>query len=177
VVAATAAATTTTSASLVPAPSTGDRAAVVEIPDDDAPPPRWGQWENRPAPDPEPAAVVLVVRADGWVMPRRPSHGAEASSSRATLPALDAVVAPPKAGAGSHRRAARPLRRHPGRTGVVARVSRPWRLTQQRAERGTADPRGSRIADFPNASLLLNLEFPPCPFRIRAFPDFVSFRR
>jgi hypothetical protein len=36
---------------------------------------------------------VLVVRADGYVMPRRPSHGVEASSSRATPPALDAVAA------------------------------------------------------------------------------------
>jgi hypothetical protein len=39
---------------------------------------------------------VLVVRADDCVMPRRPSHGAEASSSRAALPAPDAVVARPK---------------------------------------------------------------------------------
>jgi hypothetical protein len=53
-----------TPASPAPAPSAGDRAAMVEIPDDDAPPPEWGQWENRPAPAPEPAAGVLVVRAD-----------------------------------------------------------------------------------------------------------------
>jgi hypothetical protein len=37
----------------------------VEIPDDDAPPPGWGQWENWPAPVPEPAAGILVMREDG----------------------------------------------------------------------------------------------------------------
>jgi hypothetical protein len=36
------------------------------------------------------------MREDGCVMPRRPTHGAEASSSRAALPAPDAVVARPK---------------------------------------------------------------------------------
>jgi hypothetical protein len=68
----------------------------VEIPDDDAPPPGWDQWENRPAPAPEPVAGVLVVRVDGCVMPRRPSHGAEASSSRAALPTPDAIVSRPE---------------------------------------------------------------------------------
>jgi hypothetical protein len=38
----------------------------------------------------------LVVRADDCVMPRRLSHGADASSSCAALPALDAVVARPE---------------------------------------------------------------------------------
>jgi hypothetical protein len=37
-----------------------------------------------------------VVRADGYVMPRRPSHDAKASSSRATLLAPDAVVMHPE---------------------------------------------------------------------------------
>jgi hypothetical protein len=36
------------------------------------------------------------MREDGCVMPRRPTHDAEASSSRAVLPALDAVVRRPK---------------------------------------------------------------------------------
>jgi hypothetical protein len=45
---------------------------------------------------PEPAVGVLVVRANGCVMPWRPSHGAEASSSRATLPAPDAAIARPE---------------------------------------------------------------------------------
>jgi hypothetical protein len=47
---------------------------------------------NGPAPAPEPAAGVLVMREDGCVMPRRPAHGAEASSSHAVLPAPDVVV-------------------------------------------------------------------------------------
>jgi hypothetical protein len=64
----------------------------VEIPDDDASPPGWGQWENWPAPAPEPAAGVSVMREDDCVMPRHPTHGAEASSSRAGPPAPDGTV-------------------------------------------------------------------------------------
>jgi hypothetical protein len=60
----TTAATTATSASSSPALTAGDRAAVVEIPDSDAPLPGWGQWENWPALAPEPAAGVLVMRED-----------------------------------------------------------------------------------------------------------------
>jgi hypothetical protein len=40
--------------------------------------------------------VVLVMREDGCVMSRRLTHDAEASLSRAALPALDAVVTRPK---------------------------------------------------------------------------------
>jgi hypothetical protein len=94
--AVTTTATTAPMVPLVPAPAGGDRAAVVEISDDDAPPPRWGQWENRPAPAIEPAAGVLVMREDGCVMPRRPTHGAEASSSRAALPAPEGTVTRPE---------------------------------------------------------------------------------
>jgi hypothetical protein len=43
-------------------------------------------------PAPEPAAGVLVVREDDCVVPRWPSHGAEASSSRAGLPAPSTSV-------------------------------------------------------------------------------------
>jgi hypothetical protein len=70
-VAATAVVTATMPAPPASAPTAGDCAAVVDIPDDDTPPPGWVQWENRPAPAPEPVAGVLVVRADGCVMPRR----------------------------------------------------------------------------------------------------------
>jgi hypothetical protein len=66
---------------------------VVEIPHDDTPPPGWGQWESWPAPAPEPAAGVLVTREDNCMMSSRPTHGAEASSSRASLPASDTTVA------------------------------------------------------------------------------------
>jgi hypothetical protein len=38
----------------VPAPAGGNQVVVVEVPDDDAPPPGWGQWESLPAPAPEP---------------------------------------------------------------------------------------------------------------------------
>jgi hypothetical protein len=69
-----------------------DQAAVVEIPEDDAPPPGWGQWENWPALAPEPAAGVLVVREDDRVVPQRPTQSAEASSSRAGLPAPNTIV-------------------------------------------------------------------------------------
>jgi hypothetical protein len=77
----------------VPSPADGDRAVVVEVPDDDAPRHGWGQWENWPAPAPEPATGVLVMREDGHVMPRHPTHDAEASSSRAALPAPDGPAA------------------------------------------------------------------------------------
>jgi hypothetical protein len=78
-VAATAAATAASAVPPASVPTASDRAAVVEIPNDDAPPPGWGQWENWPAPAPEPAAGVLVMWEDDCVMPRRPTHGAEAS--------------------------------------------------------------------------------------------------
>jgi hypothetical protein len=99
VAAAAAATTVATTATTVPpalAPTAGDRAAVVDIPDDGAPPLGWSQWENWPAPAPESAARVLVMREDDCVMPRRLTYGAEASSSRAALPAPDVIVARPE---------------------------------------------------------------------------------
>jgi hypothetical protein len=45
------------------------QAAVVEIQDEDVPPPGWDQWVNLPAPAPEPPTGVLVVRDDGGVAP------------------------------------------------------------------------------------------------------------
>jgi hypothetical protein len=76
-----------------PVPAAVDQASVVEIPNDDVPPPGWGQWESWPAPAPEPAAGVLVMREDGCVMPRWLTHDAEASSSRAGLPVSNTTVA------------------------------------------------------------------------------------
>jgi hypothetical protein len=63
--------TAVTAPSIPPAPATvdGRQAAVVEIPDDDVPPPRWDQWVNLLAPAPEPLAGVLVVSDDGGVAP------------------------------------------------------------------------------------------------------------
>jgi hypothetical protein len=87
-----------TSPSIPPAPAPVDdsQAAVVEIPDEDTPPPGWDQWGNLPEPAPEPPTGVLVVRADGGVAPGRPADGAEASSSRAVFPASDGAVARPE---------------------------------------------------------------------------------
>jgi hypothetical protein len=88
--------TTAPTALLAPAPTGGDQAAAVEIPDDDARPPGWGQWENWHAPAPETTTGVLVMQEDGCVMPRHPTHGAEASSSRATFPAPDDTTTCPE---------------------------------------------------------------------------------
>jgi hypothetical protein len=55
---------------------------VVEIPDDDSPPPGWDQWVNFPMPSPESQEGVLVRRWDGHVVARGQGRSAEASSSR-----------------------------------------------------------------------------------------------
>jgi hypothetical protein len=95
----TAVVTMAITASLIPlvlAPVDDSQAAVVEIPDEDVPPPGWDQWVNLPAPAPEPPTGVLVVRDDGGVAPGRPADGTEASSSRAVLPASDGAAARPE---------------------------------------------------------------------------------
>jgi hypothetical protein len=89
-------ATTAPTVPPAPAPAGGGRAPAVEIPDDDASLPGWGQWENWPVPAPGPTAGVLVMREDGCVMPRHLTHGAEASSSHAALPAPDGTAARPE---------------------------------------------------------------------------------
>jgi hypothetical protein len=97
--AAMAVTTAATAASAVPpepVPIAVDQAAVVEIPDDNAQPPGWGQWENWPTPAPEPAAGVLVMWEDSCVMPWQPTHGTEASSSCARLPTSDVTVVRPR---------------------------------------------------------------------------------
>jgi hypothetical protein len=99
VVAALTAAMTTavTAPSIPPAPTpvSGSQTAVVEIPDDDTPPPGWDQWGNLLAPAPEPPGV-LVMRDDSDVMSGRPADGAEASLSRAVVPASDGAAARPE---------------------------------------------------------------------------------
>jgi hypothetical protein len=100
VVAALTAAMTTavTAPSIPPVTATvgGCQAAVVEILDDDTPPPGWDQWGNLPALAPEPPTGVLVIRDDGGVMSGRPVDGVEASSSRAVVPASDGAAACPE---------------------------------------------------------------------------------
>jgi hypothetical protein len=57
VAALTAAMTTTVTAPSIPpapAPSSGNQAAVVEIPDNDTPPPGWDQWGTCPHQAPSP---------------------------------------------------------------------------------------------------------------------------
>jgi hypothetical protein len=56
---------------------------VVEIPDDDFPPPGWVQWVSFPTPSPESHEGALVRRRDGHMVGGGQGHGAEASSSRA----------------------------------------------------------------------------------------------
>jgi hypothetical protein len=62
VTAATTMAATAPSILLVPAPVSGSQVAVVDVPDNDTPPPRWDQWEILSAPAPEPPVGVLVMR-------------------------------------------------------------------------------------------------------------------
>jgi hypothetical protein len=79
-----------TSAVAVAAPSTlpapavdgSPQAVVVEIPNDDVPPPGWDQWASPPASAPEAPTRALVARSDVGATLGRPSDGTGASSSR-----------------------------------------------------------------------------------------------
>jgi hypothetical protein len=90
--------TTVTAPSISPAPAPvrGSQAAVVEVPDDDTPPPGWDQWGSLPAPSPELSVGALVVRDDGCVMSGCPADGVEASSLRAVFPVSDGATARPE---------------------------------------------------------------------------------
>jgi hypothetical protein len=59
---------------------------VVEVPDDDVPPPVWNQLASLPASAPEASAGALVVRDNGGAALGCPAGGAGASSSHAALP-------------------------------------------------------------------------------------------
>jgi hypothetical protein len=56
---------------------------VVEIPDDDSPPPGWDQWVSFNTLSPESQEGALVRRREGHMVVRGRGHDAEASSSRA----------------------------------------------------------------------------------------------
>jgi hypothetical protein len=176
VVAATIAATAVSAFPPAPVPIAVDQVAVVEIPDDDIPPPGWGQWENWPTPAPEPAAGVLVMREDGCVMPRQPTHGAEATSSRAGLPAPDAIVA--------H------LEQERGPTSTL-----PAHFNEAQAEQALWQEFRDHDTSLNNALnealrihagpawhffkvrvLIIEFEVFPCHFCARAFPDFAFSR-
>jgi hypothetical protein len=64
-------------------PAGGSQAVVVEVPDDDSPPPGWDQWASLPTRSPEPQEGALVQRHEGHMVAEDRGHGAEASSSRA----------------------------------------------------------------------------------------------
>jgi hypothetical protein len=70
-----------------PVPTGGSRAEVVEVLDDDSPPPGWDQWGSFPTRSPEPQEGALVRRHEGHMVAGGRGHGAEASSSRAGHPA------------------------------------------------------------------------------------------
>jgi hypothetical protein len=70
-----------------PVPAGGSRAEVVEVLDDDSPPPGWDQWATLPTRSPEPQEGALVRRHEGHMVAGDRGHGAEASSSRAGHPA------------------------------------------------------------------------------------------
>jgi hypothetical protein len=76
-----------TEAAQRPAPTGGSRAEVVEVLDDDSPPPGWDQWASFPTRSPEPQEGALVRRQEGHMVAADRGHGAEASSSRAGRPA------------------------------------------------------------------------------------------
>jgi hypothetical protein len=65
------------------APTGDSRAEVVEVPDDDSPPPGWDQWASFPTRSPEPQEGALVRWHEGHMVAGDRGHGAEASSSRA----------------------------------------------------------------------------------------------
>jgi hypothetical protein len=64
-------------------PADGSRAVVVEVADDDSPPPGWDQWASFPALSPESQEGALVRRHEGHMVAGGRGHSAEASSSRA----------------------------------------------------------------------------------------------
>jgi hypothetical protein len=64
------------------------QATVVEIPDDDVPPPGWDQWASLPTLAPEPQAGALVRRWDGHMVAGGLRRDVEASSSHAAPPGL-----------------------------------------------------------------------------------------
>jgi hypothetical protein len=49
-------------------PAGGSRAEVVEVPDDDSPPPGWDQWASLPTRSPEPQEGALVRPHEGHMV-------------------------------------------------------------------------------------------------------------
>jgi hypothetical protein len=57
-----------TEAAQGPTPAGGSRAVVVEILDDDSPPPGWDQWVSFSMPSPESQEGALVRRREGHMV-------------------------------------------------------------------------------------------------------------
>jgi hypothetical protein len=77
---------------------------VVEIPDDDSPPPGWDQWVSFPTLSSESQEGALVRRRDGHMVAGGRGHDTEASSSRAGHPAqVEGIVDDPPAFADAQR--------------------------------------------------------------------------
>jgi hypothetical protein len=71
---------------------------VVEIPDDDSPPPGWDQWASFPTASPESQEEALVRRREGHMVARGRGRDAEAFSSRAVRSApAEGLVGDPSA--------------------------------------------------------------------------------
>jgi hypothetical protein len=90
------AAVTAPSVPPMPSPIDDSRATVVEIPDDDVPPPGWDQWVSLPVSAPEPPTGALVVRGDVSVALGGPANGVGASSSHAAHLTSGGPTARPK---------------------------------------------------------------------------------
>jgi hypothetical protein len=89
-----------TAPSTLPAPAVAgiSQAVVVEIPDDDVPPPGWDQWASPAASAPEASAGALVVRDGVGAALGRPTDGDGALSLRAgpsARPEQEHADAPP----------------------------------------------------------------------------------
>jgi hypothetical protein len=175
-VAATVAATTVSAVPSAPVPTAVDQAAVVEIPDDDAAPPGWGQWEKWPAPAPEPAAGVLVMREDGCVISWQPTRGTEASSSRAGLPAPDATVACLK----QEREPASAPSAHFNKAQAEQVLWQEFRdhsaLLNNALNEALRIHAGPAWQIFKVRVLIVEFEVSPCRFCVRAFSDFAFSR-
>jgi hypothetical protein len=141
------------------APASGSRAVVVEVPDDDSPPPGCDQWASFSTLSPESQEGALVRRREGHIVARGRGHGAEASSSHAGHSAqVEGVADDPPAFADAQ-----------AEQELWGGAPQPRHHARPRAERGAEGPRRPRVAHLlGRAPLLVSLfpSFPRAVFRI-----------
>jgi hypothetical protein len=130
-------------AALGPAPANGSRAVVVEVTDDNSPPPGWDQWVSFPTLSPESQEGVLVRRRDGHMVAGGPGTWRRS---------LVFSRLPLRPGGGGRRRPAC-VRRRPGGAGAVGGAPQPRCYARPRAERGAEGPRRPRMARLPGKAL------------------------